>query len=184
MAEIHIPGVGAQKSKKRTRKRVLITVLVVLVVAAVAAAGTAGFYYWQKADTEQKAEKALQEKRDALLGRSSDMSMENQDKIRAEHEADYTDAKQAVYGSKPGQWTREMLDEAYEVLIYNDKTGGLREVNDMLAMMEFAEGEGLNLDDNSWGITKADRDAIRKRMLEREAAYEAAPVQPQEYKDE
>jgi len=79
---------------------------------------------------------------------------------------DYGVTGEKVKRSNPSAWNREVLDEAYFTLLYADKIGDFSRVHSTLLMIELAKRNGLDIDDNSYGIDKKMRDTIRKRADE------------------
>lgn len=155
-----------QKPRLFTIKRVAIALAVVVVVVGASVAGYFGYVQYQAAQQEEQ-------KRTGLFESSDKMTAENQEQIYEKYEGDYQTAKKTVYDTPIDQWTRDTLDDAYMVIVFNDKTDGIGEVNDMLIMLDYAKSNGLNLDDNSWGFNETDRQAFKQRMLDRQAKYEA-----------
>lgn len=60
-------------------------------------------------------------------------------------------------------WTKDGLDKACFNLIYADKIGSFTDVYAMLAYIESAQKSGINIDDNSYGVTKKLREEIKLR---------------------
>lgn len=84
-------------------------------------------------------------------------------KLVADYGAKYDVAYQEVANSSAAQWDKTMLDKAYLVVLYADKIEAYDQVSNTLAKMQFAKANGLDLDDNSWGITGAKRDELKAR---------------------
>lgn len=84
-------------------------------------------------------------------------------KLVANYGAEYDAAYQDVASSNAAQWDKVMLDKAYLVVLYADKIEAYDQVSTLLAKMQFAKANGLNLDDNSWGITGTKRDELKAR---------------------
>lgn len=84
-------------------------------------------------------------------------------KLVASYGAQYDAAYQDVASSNATQWDKVMLDKAYLVVLYADKIEAYDQVSNTLAKMQFAKANGLDLDDNSWGITGSKRDELKMR---------------------
>ena len=54
-------------------------------------------------------------------------------------------------------WNKGALDKAYFNLIYADKIESFNDVYAMLSFIESAQESGINIDDNSYGITQQKR---------------------------
>ena len=65
--------------------------------------------------------------------------------------------------TKSTEWDKARLDKAYFSLLYAHKVGAFNQVYTMLSLIDAAQRNGLNIDDNSYGISQDERDAIRKR---------------------
>lgn len=151
---------------EKHRKWLLVFGIVVMVLAGLGALG-----YWMYGTIQKQ--QAAAEKRTSLTTSSAAMTPENQEQIYEKYEGDYQTAKKTMYDTPIDEWTKATLDDAYLVLVFNDKTDGIGEVNDVLIMLDYAQSSGLNLDDNSWGFNETDRNAFKQRMLDRQAKYEA-----------
>lgn len=77
--------------------------------------------------------------------------------------ADYNESIKAVNNTNPTAWDKSKLDKAYFSLLYADKVGAFSQVYTMLSMIDLARQNGLDIDDNSYGINQSKRDEIRKR---------------------
>lgn len=151
---------------EKHRKWLLVFGIVVMVLAGLGALG-----YWAYGNIQKQ--QAAAEKRTSLTTSSAEMTPENQEQIYEKHEGDYQAAKKNMYDTPIDEWTKATLDDAYLVLVFNDKTDGIGEVNEVLILLDYAQSSGLNLDDNSWGFNETDRNAFKQRMLDRQAQYEA-----------
>ena len=80
--------------------------------------------------------------------------------------ADYNNSIKAVNNSNPTEWDRAKLDKAYFSLLYADKVGAFSQVYTMLSMIDIAQRNGLDINDNSYRIDQGKRDEIRKRADE------------------
>lgn len=80
-----------------------------------------------------------------------------------EYSGDYATISKEIQDPRMAQWSKTTLDNAYFCLLYADRTGAFTQVYSMLGMIEIAQKGGLNIDDNSFGIAQADRDAIKAR---------------------
>ena len=75
----------------------------------------------------------------------------------------YEAAVEEIRSSDLRKWDKAMLDQAYLSLVYADKVGAFTNVYTTLSLIESAQKNGLNIDDNSWGIDQEKRNAIRQR---------------------
>lgn len=103
----------------------------------------------------------------------SDDSNETKSKIVQQYGPEYDATLGQVMGSKPDSWDKSTLDTAYRNLLYADKMSSFTQVKDLLSKIEFMRRSGMNIDDNSYGITQEDRDAIRGRAS---ASEQEVPV--------
>ncbi|GEM_PF-4207350 len=72
-------------------------------------------------------------------------------------------ASKEVQNSDIKKWDRKMLDNIYLMLLYADRLGDFNQVNTLLAHLNYASKYGVNIDDNSYGIDDATREAISER---------------------
>jgi hypothetical protein len=62
------------------------------------------------------------------------------------------------------EWNKEMLNDAYAALLYADKMGAYTQVELFLGKIEAAQRNGMNIDDNLYGVNQEARDAIKARL--------------------
>lgn len=144
----HLPGF--------LKKKPFLLVVPVLVVAIIA-----GVYGMRSLwlSSEDPATKSAQE----LLQVRADDSEDSQIRMVKQFGPAYGSAIQEVQTSDTTQWDKTMLDKAYLSLIYADKVGAFTQVNTMLAMITLAQNSGLDIDDNSYGVTQSMRDDMKQR---------------------
>ena len=153
--------IGISSNNPRRKKWPIFVVIGVIVLAAL---GAAGWWAYQKYIVpEQQA----QQKREDLLNAPTSTGGD-QAKILDEYKGDYDTAVTDTETSNPSKWTKKQLDETYLIMLYNDKTGGSTDVLTALQDLEFAKESGVNIDDNSYGITQSDRDAMEARANARQ----------------
>ncbi len=129
--------------------------LILLVICVLA---FAGYLVFLKLST--KAPTLSTDQRELLQADDSDSSRAS---LVQKFGVDSDKATQEVRNSDSTKWDKSRLDKAYLSLLYADKVGAFTQVYTMLSMIESAERSGLNVDDNSYGITQSMRDDIRQR---------------------
>lgn len=137
-----------------------VVLLLVLVIVAVASMAIVMLTVYQRPDQsiELSDEEAYAE--ELLSAESSDDNLESIVSKYGEH---YDSAMIRVQESTPLNWNRDILDDAYRSLLYADRVGAFTQVNQILDQIEFAKNNGLEIDDNSYGIGQDTRDSIRQR---------------------
>ncbi len=147
--------IGAVEGVQRRQRRIILTIIALVLLVGV----IIGYILLSR--EEQPA--SLSPEILSLKQESSDTSAKNQTKLAEQYGDQYDAAYAEVTAADATSWNKEMLDKAYTALLYADKIGAYSQAIDVLSSMRAAEAEGLNLDDNSWGMRQADRDAIEAR---------------------
>lgn len=137
-------------SRRRSKKLVII---IVGVIAVLAVGGYLLMTLRNKTDTQTTNEKDL-----TKIAETKDVKS-----VVEQYGDDKQEIAKEVRSSTSKQWDKTMLDKAYFNLIYADKTGSFTEVYTLLSLLDIAGESGVNIDDNSYGIDEADRDAMRER---------------------
>ena len=75
----------------------------------------------------------------------------------------FNNNSQELRNSNIGTWNKEKLDKAYFNLIYADKVGSYSDVYNLLSSIDYAEKNGLDINNNSYGIDQKTRDEIKLR---------------------
>jgi len=70
---------------------------------------------------------------------------------------------QELRDSNVATWNKDKLDKAYFNLIYADKVGSYNDVYNLLSSIYYAEKNGLDINNNSYGIDQKKRDEIMLR---------------------
>ncbi len=138
-------------------KRGLILILLFVVIVA----GGVALYIHNK--NAKKQQTLSQERTYTLKITGTDNSDASRAKLVEEFGPKYDDAVAKVMASNPGNWDKAMVDNACAALLYADKIGAYTQVNTLLAFIGAAQKRGVNIDDNSYGVTQDMRDAIKKR---------------------
>lgn len=134
------------------RRRIFFAIL----IATVSLVGVFGFVRISKEKHEYVAEPV-----ESLL--QADESDKSKVRVVETYGTKYDAAINKVEDSDPTKWDKEMLDKAYLSLLYADKIGAFTQAYTILSLLELAQNNGLNIDDNSYGITKEKRNDIKKR---------------------
>jgi len=129
---------------------------IVLAVLVVAAAG-AGVFLYQRS----REESAPAQPPSAQQLKIKDTT--NVEDVVKRYGQDYDDSSKEITNKNYTEWDKTTLDKAYFSLLYADKAGLFTQVYQTLALIEGAKMNGLNVDDNGYGIGQAERDAIKQR---------------------
>ncbi len=139
--------------KKKRRPKKILVVFVVVVIVALAIGGVFLYKHYKKPSTNNIVPELLK----------SDTSDSAKQHIVEEYNAKYSSTTSKASGTSPNKWDKATLDDAYTSLLYADKIGAFTQVYNMLAQIDAAQKSGLNIDNNSYGITQAMRDTIKSR---------------------
>jgi hypothetical protein len=96
----------------------------------------------------------------------SDNSKETQARLVSQYGVRYNEITAMIYKSNPGEWDKSTLDDAYKALLYADKMQANTQTVYILKSIEAAGNAGLDIDNNSYGVTKEMRNNIQKRLDE------------------
>jgi hypothetical protein len=140
--------------KKLKSKRMLIVFLVIILV--VTAAVVTKVYLLNNEKKVKPTGKALE----LLEAKDTDSS---KDYLTEKLGEENTNVNKELKDSGLSTWDKAKLDKAYYSLVYADKIGNFTQVFATLSLIESAKKSGLNIDDNSYGIDQAMRDAIKRR---------------------
>ena len=94
---------------------------------------------------------------------ASDSKKKSTTEIISDYSSHYEAAMKDLYRSSPGKWNKDMVDQAHLCLLYADKMGLTSQVISLYRSIASAKAQGVNVDDNSAGITQEDRQQIYKR---------------------
>jgi len=75
----------------------------------------------------------------------------------------FNNNSQELRNSNIGTWNKEKLDIAYFNLIYADKVSSFNDVYTLLDYINYAQKNGLDINNNSFGIDQKKRDEIKLR---------------------
>ncbi|MES2631110.1 MAG: hypothetical protein V4611_04070 [Patescibacteria group bacterium] len=147
----------------KPRKKILVVVIVgIVLVLAVGAALYWNFALNQKSndDTQQtinyeEASKDIQ---------SSGMSDAELATLVADYGSEYDKAIVDLRAVSPDKWAQTQVDAAYMSLLYTDKIGAYAQVQEVYYMILSAQAAGVDVDDNSAGVTKEERDSINAKV--------------------
>lgn len=126
-----------------------------LVVIFALAVGLGNYYYFNK----PKVPDANREN-DLLQADESD---QGKVEIVKKFGTDYDRATKELSSKSPAEWDKASLENAYLSLLYADKVGAFTQVYTMLSLIDSARKNGVDIDDNSYGINQQKRDDIRQR---------------------
>ncbi len=83
----------------------------------------------------------------------------------------FNNNSQELRNSNVATWNKDKLDKAYFNLIYADKVGSYNDVYNLLSSIYYAQKNGLDINNNSYGIDQKKRDEIKLRA---DASVEAS----------
>lgn len=137
------------KDSKHRKLKLAAAALVVIVLAS-------SLLVYFTRDTEEP---------DSIL---SDQQLKIEDATDARNVAikygkDYDDFSKELDDKSYTGWSKDELDKAYFNLLYADKIGLFTQVDNILVRLKGAQMNGVDIDDNSYGIGQAERDAIKER---------------------
>ena len=145
-----VVGGSVHRLNKKTAGLILLLLVICLLVFA-------GYWVFLKPSPKTAPSTDLSE---LLQADDSDNSQAN---LVQKYGVESDKATQEARNSDSTKWDKSTLDKAYVSLLYADKVGAFSQVYTMLSLIESADRSGLNVDDNSYGITQSMRDAIRQR---------------------
>ncbi len=97
---------------------------------------------------------------------NSNNSEENIAKLSDKYSKSYSDSLQSIIGSNPSEWNREKVNNACATLLYVNKMGSYSQALQYLALLDEAKANGVNIDDNDYGVNQKLRDEIYAKSKE------------------
>ena len=97
---------------------------------------------------------------------NSNNSEENKAKLSDKYSQAYADSLQSISGSNPAEWNREKVNNACATLLYANKMGSYSQALQYLALLDEAKANGVNIDDNDYGVNQKLRDEIYTKSKE------------------
>jgi len=90
----------------------------------------------------------------------SDDSELNKAELSNKYSQTYANSLQSTSNTNPAEWNREKVNEACRVLLYVDKMGSYSQALQYVALLQEAKINGVNIDDNDYGVNQKVRDDI------------------------
>jgi hypothetical protein len=152
------PGgtVSVLKPSSKRRKIVFVgAIFLVVLVAAVAA--------WIISNEDEVADSSKSKQTYAQEFLDSDKSDATQSRLVEQYGEQYDENAAKLSKSNPAEWDKAMLDTAYAALLYTDKMSAYTQADLYLTYIKVAQSNGLDIDDNSYGVTQETRDLISQR---------------------
>jgi hypothetical protein len=151
----------SHKNTPKYRRRKYLIITTVLVTAILISLGLIFYYGYNnrtkpittnKPSTEQQAYS-----KDFI---NSNNSEENKANLSEKYSSKYAEASQLISGTNPAQWNKQKVNDACASLLFVSKMDSYSQALQYLALLEEAKANGVNIDDNDYGVNQKVRDDI------------------------
>jgi hypothetical protein len=140
----------------RSKKALLIFLLILLAIVI------GSIVYFNNHQKNSKQQTISQDDKNKINSKNIVETNNSIDVVKNFGEA-FNNNTQELRNSNIGTWNKEKLDKAYFNLIYADKVSSFNDVYTLLDYISFAQKNGLDINNNSYGIDQKIRDEIKLR---------------------
>lgn len=141
------------------RWKVILVAIIVLVVS-----GTVMYIFFTRQHTpEVQNDTPLPSYSQLSHDLREDLTRKKTSAIIEDYSKYYETAMKDISHSEPKTWNNDMVNKAHMCLLYSDKMGLTTQALSLYQSISSARAQGVNVDDNSAGLTQEDRQQIYKR---------------------
>ena len=150
---------GENQTVRLSVKKWLMVALIVILVVCI----SASVYMLYIRPPVAKEHNSLPDYSNLSRSIASDIKEKSTTEIISDYSSHYEAAMKDLYQSDPAKWDTIMVNKAHLCLLYADKMGLTTQAVSLYQSIASAKAQGVNVDDNSAGLTQEDRYQIYKR---------------------